>query len=141
MKAILIFGLGLLMVAQVQAADEVFGRWRTIDDETGQAKSIVELYQQNGQLFGKVVKIFPREGLAADPVCTKCSDHRKDQKIQGMVIIEGLKPDGKNWQDGTILDPAKGKVYKAKIWRDGANLKVRGYLGPFFRTQTWLPEG
>ena len=117
--------------------NNVEGRWRTLDDETGEEKSIVELYIQDGELYGKVVRILPRPGVPADPVCEKCTDHRKDQKILGMVIIDGLQPKGDVWQNGTILDPAKGKTYECKIWLEDGALKVRGYVGILFRTQTW----
>ena len=125
------------------ANDKVLGRWQTIDDETGEAKSIVELYRQGDQVYGKVVDVLPRPGISADPVCKKCADHRKDQKVRGMVIIESLKrdptadSDQETWQDGKILDPANGKIYKCKIWLENGTLKVRGYVGILFRTQTW----
>ena len=77
-----------------------------------------------------------------DPVCEKCPGVRKNQKIRGMVIIDGLvqEDDGKTWSGGEILDPAKGKTYTCKIWLDDGQLKGRGYLGILFRTQTWLRE-
>lgn len=129
--------LALLLLSLANAAT-IEGRWQTIDDETGEAKSIVELYQQNGQLYGKVTKVLSREGVAPNPVCKKCEGAHKDQPIEGMVIIEGLtrEPDG-SWANGTILDPANGKTYRATIWLENGALKVRGYLGIFFRTQTW----
>ena len=134
-----LIGFGLVGLSLAVLADQhsVEGRWRTLDDETGEAKSIVELYIQDGELYGKVVKILPRPGVSPDPICEKCTDHRKDQKILGMVIIEGLIAKGDVWHDGTILDPAKGKIYDCKIWLENGELKVRGYVGILFRTQTW----
>jgi len=58
----------------------------------------------------------------------------------GMVIIEGLQESDAVYEGGTILDPQIGKVYKCKLWRENNQLKVRGYWGFLYRTQTWLPD-
>jgi uncharacterized protein (DUF2147 family) len=116
------------------------GTWTTIDDETGKKKSTVELYKVDGKLFGKITYLYPREGREADPKCTKCSDDRKNKSIVGMQIVRNLKWDGSSWKDGTIVDPENGKVYSLKMWvdeNDPNTLNVRGYIGPFFRTQQW----
>lgn len=120
--------------------DAILGKWKTIDDNTGEPRSIVEILEANGKIFGKVIKIFPRPNLEPDPVCKKCSpdDPRYNKKIIGMEIIRNLKKSGSEYNDGDILDPENGKVYRSKIWLDGKVLKVRGYWGPFYRTQTWL---
>jgi uncharacterized protein (DUF2147 family) len=116
------------------------GLWTTIDDETGKKKSTVELYKVDGKLFGKITYLYPREGREADPKCTKCTDDRKNKSIVGMQIVRNLKWDGASWKDGTIVDPENGKVYSLKMWvdeNDPNTLNVRGYIGPFFRTQQW----
>jgi uncharacterized protein (DUF2147 family) len=41
----------------------------------------------------------------------------------------------------SIMDPEDGKTYKAEIWVEGDTLKVRGYVGVFYKTQTWLKAG
>lgn len=117
------------------------GKWVTIDDETGKKKSMVELYKVDGKLFGKITYLFPREGREENPKCKKCTDDRKDQLLVGLQIVRGLKWDGSVWEDGTIIDPENGKIYTLKLWLDPANskyLNVRGYIGPFFRTQKWV---
>jgi len=72
-------------------------------------------------------------------VCDKCpsEDGRYLKKIIGMEIIKDIKKVGDEYVDGSILDPEEGKVYRCKLWLEGANLMVRGYWGPFYRTQTW----
>ena len=72
-------------------------------------------------------------------MCDKCEGDKKDKKIIGMQIVEGLSKKGTNWEGKNgILDPAKGKIYTCKLWLEGNDvLKVRGYLEPFYRTQTW----
>lgn len=115
----------------------VIGQWKTIDDVTGKPKAIINIYDQNGNIYGKITQLFLPAGEDQDPICDKCTDERKNQKVIGMVILKDLNKRGNEWSGGTILDPENGKIYRCKIWLDGAKLKVRGYLGIFFRTQTW----
>ena len=116
-------------------AQSPVGVWKTIDDETGKAKSHIEIYEQGGKLHGKIVKLLDKP---EDTKCQKCDGKRKGQPLMDMVILWNLQKDDDEWEDGTILDPAKGKTYDAKIWLDGKNkLKVRGYIGFLYRTQTW----
>ncbi|MCB1327176.1 MAG: DUF2147 domain-containing protein [Spirochaetales bacterium] len=129
----------IALIAFVSAA-AVFaspvGVWKTVDDETGQAKSHVQIYEYNGMLFAKIIQLInPSE---PNPTCTECEGSRHNQPIQGMVIMWNMSPDGNEWSGGQILDPKNGNVYRCKMWLEGNNqLKVRGYLGPFYRTQTW----
>lgn len=114
------------------------GVWNTIDDTWNKVKSQVEIVEQNGQLLGFVRKIFllPHEGT--DPVCVKCEGNLKNAKIVGMKILYGFKRNGSKWEDGKILDPGNGNTYTSAIWLvSGNELKVRGYLGPFYRSQVW----
>lgn len=115
------------------------GLWKTIDDETGKAKSIVQIWIENDTLNGKIVELLEPE--EADPKCTKCEGDKKDQPITGMQFIWGLTLDGDVWDNGEILDPASGSVYSSKIEviEDGAKLDVRGYIGFAFagRSQVW----
>lgn len=125
------------------AGAQVTGKWKTIDDATGKPRSLVEIFERGGKLYGRVVSIFPRPGNDPDPVCNACdpSDPRHKTKVKGMEIVRNMKKDGSEYSGGDILDPQNGKVYRCKLWLEGKDLKVRGYLGPFFRTQTWLREG
>lgn len=124
-------------------AQSSIGKWTTIDDNTGKKKSIVELYKEGDKLYGKITYLYPREGREPNPVCKQCTDDRKGQPLVGLQIIRGMKWNGGEWEGGTILDPEKGKTYNAKIWVDRDNpdkLNVRGYVGPIYRTQTWIKE-
>lgn len=114
------------------------GVWKTIDDTWQVPKSIVEIEDINGELRGYVRKILllPHEG--ADPVCIECDGDLKNTKIVGMKIIWGFTKVGDKWEDGQILDPGNGNSYTSAIWLlNPDSLKVRGYLGPFFRSQVW----
>ncbi|KAB8043060.1 DUF2147 domain-containing protein [Janthinobacterium aquaticum] len=120
------------------------GTWKTIDDTTGKAKSLVVITESNGVLQGKIEKLFRGPDEDQNPKCVSCKDARKDQPIIGMVMLSGLKYDGKEWTGGEITDPATGKVYKSKaeLTDGGTKLQVRGYVGvPMFgRSQTWVRE-
>lgn len=116
------------------------GLWKTIDDETNQEKSLVRITDIAGVLSGRIDKL--TDPAKQDAKCDKCSDARKDQKVLGMTIIEGVKKAvGEDyWDGGTILDPNNGKVYKVRLTpKDGGKLlEVRGFIGPFFRNQQWI---
>ncbi|MFM1988797.1 MAG: hypothetical protein RJA99_1754 [Pseudomonadota bacterium] len=135
---------GLLIgpAAHAQSADTPVGLWKTIDDETKQAKALVRIVEQGGQLIGRIERIFAADKATA--VCEACTDDRKGKPVQGMTILVGLKKDGEEWTGGEILDPNNGKVYKAKarLVDAGRKLDLRGYIGvPMMgRTQTWIRE-
>lgn len=132
----IIFAFVALFFATLSYA-QIEGKWKTIDDETGQAKSIVEIQKRsNGQYYGKVVQLLIKP---ADPNCSGCKDDRKGKPVLGMEIIRDLKKDGSEFSGGTITDPKTGKTYKCIIKRDGDKLEVRGYIGFSLigRTQTW----
>ncbi|MCU0357233.1 MAG: DUF2147 domain-containing protein [Cyclobacteriaceae bacterium] len=129
----------LFIGSAIYAQASVHGRWKSVDDKTGEAKSIVEIFERNGKTYGRIVSLLITEKDDPDPVCKQCAkdDARYNQKILGMEIIRDLRKSGKEYVEGTILDPEVGKVYRCKIWLEADELKVRGYLGPLWRTQTW----
>ncbi len=131
--------LALTLIGNLADAQTVLGKWKTIDDTSGEPRSIVEVGEDNGKIYGKIIKLFTQPKEDPDPVCDKCdpTDPRFNKKVIGMEIIRNLKQDGDECTGGDILDPENGKVYRAKIWVQGIELKVRGYWGPFYRTQTW----
>ena len=127
---------GLLLAADTGS---IVGKWKTIDDKTGEPKSIVEIYEKNGKFYGQIKELFIKEGDNPDPTCDKCpaDDPRKDQPTKGMVIIQELVKNNGEYSGGTILDPKEGKIYTCKMWVEDGKLMVRGYIAFFFRTQTW----
>ncbi|HEY5746914.1 MAG TPA: DUF2147 domain-containing protein [Chryseolinea sp.] len=130
--------LPLMLVAFASQAQSILGKWKTIDDNTGEAKSVVDIFERGGKFYGKIVKLFSESD--PDPVCDKCdeSDPRFRKKVIGMEIILDLERHGEEFSEGTVLDPEDGKIYRCKLWVEGKNLKIRGYWGPFYRTQTWV---
>lgn len=119
-------------------AQSAAGTWKTIDDETGQAKALVQINEgAGGELSGRIIKLFNKP----DMVCDQCEGERKGKPVVGMNILWGLKKADDGWSGGKILDPKTGKVYsaKAKLIDNGRKLQLRGFLGVSLlgRTQVW----
>jgi uncharacterized protein (DUF2147 family) len=133
------FGPGVL----AQAPSPV-GRWKTVDDQTGDVTSVVEIALVNGALVGHVARVMSPPGDSENPMCDKCPGERKDKPIVGMQIMWDMRADGDEFTGGRILDPDNGKIYrcKVKVIDGGRRLEVRGYIGfsLFGRTQTWVRE-
>ena len=140
MKRLLAMALLLGAAAGAWAQATPVGLWKTIDDETGKPKSLVRITEAGGMLSGRIERLIDPD--KPDPRCDKCTDARKGQPVLGMTIIEGAKKeaDESYWAGGTILDPNNGKTYRLRLTpEDGSKaLQVRGYIGPFYRNQTWL---
>jgi uncharacterized protein (DUF2147 family) len=120
------------------------GRWHTISDSDGKPRGVVEIVEQQGTLEGRIVgTLRPDESL--ERVCEVCPGSRKGQKLLGMQILTGVKPEAgaspPSWSGGEILDPDNGNVYRVRLELEdgGRTLKVRGYLGISLlgRTQRW----
>jgi uncharacterized protein (DUF2147 family) len=130
--------LSALVFTQIIISQTVFGNWKTIDDVTGEPKSIVQVYEENGKVYGKIIEIFNPENR--NKTCTECTGKLKDKPLIGMVFLYNLKKDGKEYNDGNIVDPKTGKEYSCYIeLQDNNTLKVRGYVGISIagRTQYW----
>ena len=122
------------------AQDEILGKWKTIDDATGKAKSIVEIYKQDGKYYGRIVQLLTEENK--DGICRTCEGKYKNKNIIGLVILKDLKydADDKEWEGGTIMDPKNAKEYSVYLALESPDkLKVRGYIGFSLigRTQYW----
>lgn len=141
MKALFVI-LQLACLSALADSKSVTGKWKTIDDETGKPKSIVEIYQEGDTLKGRIADLIdPSE---PNPLCKECPGDKKDKPIRGLEIMWGLKEKepGEEWGDGEILDPKKGKTYRCRLRLkdNGGKLEVRGFIGFALigRSQTWL---
>jgi uncharacterized protein (DUF2147 family) len=139
MKKSVVFSLVVFfaMICNVQS-QSVIGKWKTVDDETGKPKSVVEIYEKSGKIYGKIIEIF--EADKRNRVCEECTGEDRNKPILGMTIIKGLRKEGSEYGSGQILDPKNGKLYKCVITLEGNDkLKLRGYIGVslFGRTQYW----
>ena len=139
-KAVIVLaGLALGAGSSVFAQMSPVGLWQSIDDKTGQPKAEIRITANSaGLLNGSIEKALVQ---SSEPICTQCTDDRKDKPKLGMEIIRGAKKaEGKEvWEDGKILDPDNGKNYTLRLTpiEGGKKLEVRGSFGPFGRTQTW----
>ena len=135
-----LFAAALLLPVFAFAQTSPVGLWKTIDDDGKTAKSLVRISEQGGTLVGSIDKLLD-PNAPADGKCDKCTDDRKDKPVLGLQIIRGVKPDGDGvWGGGEILDPNNGKTYRTRLKPvdGGKKLEMRGYIGPFYRTQTWI---
>ena len=119
------------------------GLWHSVDDKTGEVKGEIRIVERDGALSGRLQRSL-RKDTAPDATCEACTDERKGQPIAGLEIIRGGKKaeDKEVWEGGKILDPENGKEYNARFTPvdGGRRLEVRGYIGPFWRTQTWTRQ-
>ena len=129
----------ILFFFQFSFSQTIFGKWKTIDDETGKEKGIVEIFERNGKIFGRIIDILDIEHKHHK--CEKCEGEDNNKPILGLTIIKGMKKNGNEYEGGKVLDPKNGKSYQCKISLEGKDkLIVRGYIGIslFGRSQTWV---
>jgi uncharacterized protein (DUF2147 family) len=136
----LMLSLTLVLAATigVLAQSAPTGVWKTIDDETGEAKSEVEIYKDGGKYHGKITKLLLSP---QDKVCEACTGSRKGKKLVGMAIVDDLEPYKGYWKNGTIMDPETGSDYGCSVWfeegkPDQLNVRGKHWTG-LYRTQTW----
>jgi uncharacterized protein (DUF2147 family) len=142
MKLKTAFGLGVFGWAVVASAQMTpVGVWQSIDDKTKAPKAEITVTEAAGAVSGKISKRLTADAKPDDK-CDECSDARKGKPILGLEIIRGAKKeaDADVWAGGKILDPENGKEYTLKLTpiEGGKKLQVRGSIGPFGRTQTWV---
>ena len=121
--------MALALFSLAGYSQTILGKWLT---EAGDAK--VEIYEANGKVNGKIVWL----EKGPDTKDTHNTDEKmRSRKLMGVNILSGLTKKSEKWEGGRIYNPKNGKTYKCSIWLDGDKLKVRGYLGMFYETQTW----
>jgi len=140
MRTVFVTALALFAASAFAQMTPV-GTWRSIDDKTGEAKAEIRIEDQGGKLFGHIVRTLKKDAKP-DAVCQECRDERKGQPINGLEIIRNAhKAEGKDvWEGGKVLDPENGREYTLRLTpiEGGRKLEVRGSIGPFGRTQTWV---
>ena len=128
----------LLLSTITFAQSTVSGYWKSIDDQTGEVTAYWKLEVMDNQLMGYLVN-YP--GMKPDNVCMECKGELQEffeKPISNTAWLKLSKNRDGIWEDGYIIDSGKGEKYKAKVWVEDGNLMMRGYIGFFFRTQTWL---
>ena len=142
MKRILFFAVTLLFSVTLFAQNPILGEWITVDDATGEQKSIVRIYQaDNGKYYGTIIQLLDENGETA--VCTECTGEDHNKPIVGLTIIRDMQLKDNELRGGKVLDPDNGKFYYAKVYLKDGKLILRGSLdkaGLLGRSQTWLPK-
>lgn len=142
MKRTLFFAVILLFSVTLFAQNPLLGEWITVDDATGEQKSIVRIYQaDNGKYYGTIIQLLEENGETA--VCTECTGEDHNKPIVGLTIIRDMQLKDNELRGGKVLDPDNGKFYYAKVYLKDGKLILRGSLdkaGLLGRSQTWLPK-
>ena len=142
MKKTLFFAVTLLFSVTLFAQNPLLGEWITVDDATGEQKSIVRIYQaDNGKYYGTIIQLLEENGETA--VCTECTGEDHNKPIVGLTIIRDMQLKDGELREGKVLDPDNGKFYYAKVYLKDGKLILRGSLdkaGLLGRSQTWLPK-
>src|SRR5262245_33281730 len=133
--------LGAASLPARAAEPSAVGLWEQVDDKTRQPESWFRIAERNGIYEGNIVKIFFKPGEDENWVCDKCEGDERGKPVLGLALIKGMQRNGLSYENGTIMDPRDGSVYKAlmRLAPDGQRLEVRGYLGfsLFGPSQTW----
>lgn len=118
------------------------GLWQSIDDSTGRPRAEIRITEVAGVLTGRIERSLQPVPADVVQLCSLCPDERKDKPLIGLEIIRNLRAgsDAQTWDGGEILDPDKGKLFKLRLQLQdgGKKLQVRGFVGPFYRNQTWI---
>ena len=132
----------VLFATQMMAQTPILGEWITVDDATGEQKSVVRIYQaENGKYYGTIIELFGEDGATA--VCEACGGEDHNKPIVGLTIIRDMQLEKGELRGGKVLDPDNGKFYYAKVYLKDGKLILRGSLdkaGLLGRSQTWLPK-
>jgi uncharacterized protein (DUF2147 family) len=125
------------LVSQSVAGQSIFGKWKTIDGQTNGAKSIVEIYEENGKIFGMIIDILNPGDKGA--LCKKCHNDEYNKPVLGLILIKNMQKNGKYYRKGTIFDPEHGKKFRCrlKLTDNPDVLQVRGYIAFLYATQYW----
>lgn len=140
-KILLMVACFLVVIFRCSADDDIVGFWKTIDEKTKKPQSIVAIYENEGKYFGRMIVTYNDNGTVNDTIYNpkdRAPGVKGDPYYVGLDLIWNLKKEGSKYTNGSIIDPKRGYVYGAEVWRQGKDLVVRGELLFLGRNQTWL---
>ena len=139
----ILFTFFFLLASIHSQGQNCLGTWKVIEDKSNEPACILKLYEENGKINGKLLKILKSDTKQKNPMCVNCTDDRKDKPVIGMEVVRGMRKKGKYWSGGRLLDPHTGKTYKCYLELVNKDkIKARGYIGISLlgRTQYWYRE-
>lgn len=130
----LFLSLVLLFMSSLTHAQDITGKWLTEDGE-----AVVETYLSGDKLYGKIVWLKNANDAGGKPLTDQENPDKskRSRTLIDLLMLIDFKLDNKKWEGGKIYDPSDGKTYRCSIWLEKDKLKVRGYVGMFYQTQTW----
>jgi uncharacterized protein (DUF2147 family) len=137
--------IALAFASPLRAEPSAAGLWEQVD-ENGRVGAWFHFAERGGTYEGRLVKAFLKPGEKPQETCTKCPGSARNAPIIGLTLIKGMRRKGRSYEDGAVLDPRDGSVYRAmmEVSPDGQKLMVRGYVGVSLlgRSQVWrrLPD-
>ena len=133
------YGLGIVLFISVQSifAQDISGKWKTVDDKSGFSRADVLIMRNENNIYsGKILIIRPTPGKPTTGICKECKGEFKDKPLTGMQVISHFSPNPKNpdeYINGKVFDPISGKTYKGKIklinrwWEASYFKRIFGY--------------
>lgn len=133
--------LCFLAFSQGLFAQDVVGFWKTINDKTGKAQSIIAIYENQGKYYGRIVATYDEQEKIRDTIADpkdRAPGVEGEPFYSGLDIMWNLKRNGEKYTDGKIMDPQKGKIYDSEMWTKNGKLIVRGKIWVFGANQEWV---
>jgi len=135
------FACFMILSAALCSQEMIEGFWKSTDEETGKRQCVVAIYPYEGKYYGRIIATFDSEGELRDSIESPVSHApgvKGNPPYCGLDLIWNLVDKGPRY-DGKIVDPRKGKVYDASVWRKRNDLIIRGKLLFFGKNTTWSP--
>lgn len=135
MKTLLMFFVLVSSTNLVFSQNKIVGKWLTEDKE-----AVIQIFEKEGKFYGTIIWLKEPNDSKGNPLTDTENPDKKSQKqpLIGLKMLKDFTFQDGEWTGGTVYDPDNGKTYKCKLWLEGNNvLKMRGYLGLVYSTETW----
>jgi hypothetical protein len=140
-KSFLFSLFALLLLCKSAFSADIDGFWLILNQKTQQPRCVVAIYEHGGKWYGRIIGSYDIYGKLSDTIYDpkdRAPGVAGNPFYSGLDFIWNLRNRGVRYK-GKIMDPEKGNVYNAEVWREGENLVVRGELLVFGKSQTWTP--